>query len=106
MQIVHGSAAKVDCEAKEATIIINSGQEQQHRRIQYDYLIAATGLRRTYPTVPQSLRRKNYLQEVGKHVARTEVARDAKDKGVVVIGGGELRERTFPLKGGVVVNFL
>ena len=81
VQFVHGRASKVDCQAKEA--VIDDGEEP--RIIKYDYLIAVTGLRRAYPTVPQSLRRKHLLQEVGSHLGGMEDA----GHGVVVIGGGK-----------------
>lgn len=85
MQFVHGKATAVNCEAKEVTIKEDVNGEGHDRQIKYDYLIAATGLRRTFPTVPQALRRKHYLQEVGDHISGTEKA----SQGVVVIGGGE-----------------
>ena len=50
----------------------------------YDFLVAATGLRRVWPVVPQSLGRKQYLIEVEEHIHNVANARD----GVVVVGGG------------------
>lgn len=50
----------------------------------YDYFIAATGLRRARPSVPQSLSKAEYLQETGKHIAALEGSRDP----VVIVGGG------------------
>lgn len=43
----------------------------------------ATGLRRAWPVVPQSLRRKQYLPEAGAHIAAARASRH-----VVVVGGG------------------
>ncbi|TQB68712.1 hypothetical protein MPDQ_002892 [Monascus purpureus] len=82
VQFVHGTVVEVNCQAKEATIKENN--TQTHRRISYDYLIAASGLRRNWPTVPQALRRKEYLLEMAKHIDGTVRATD----GVAVIGGG------------------
>ncbi len=51
----------------------------------YDYLICATGYRRIWPTVPQSLDRKSYLAEAQGHIDHVKAA----EHGVIVIGGGE-----------------
>jgi hypothetical protein len=52
--------------------------------MQYDYFVAASGLRRVWPVVPQSLRRKQYLFEASDHIRAATTARH----GVVVVGGG------------------
>jgi thioredoxin reductase len=79
---IHGTVAGVDCERKVAMISdSNTGKQYEES---YDYLIAASGLRREWPAVPQSLRREEYLKEAGDHI---EEVRKAKE-GVVVIGGG------------------
>lgn len=54
--------------------------------IAYDYLVAATGFRRAWPTVPQALTRDSYLEEALGHV---RLVRDATLQGIVVIGGGK-----------------
>ena len=72
----------VDCSAKTATIT-ESGQTST-RELTYDFLVVATGLRRVFPVVPQSLRRKMYLFETGDHIRAVTNATD----GVVVVGGG------------------
>lgn len=56
------------------------------RKQSYDYLICATGYRRIWPTVPQSLDRNSYLEEARGHIDHVKFAEHA----VVVIGGGEL----------------
>ncbi|RDW78292.1 FAD protein [Coleophoma crateriformis] len=79
---IQGSTIKVDCERKVATISDrNTGKDFEER---YDYLIAATGLRRAWPVVPQTLTKDEYLIEAGNHI---DAVRNAKE-GVVVIGGG------------------
>jgi hypothetical protein len=50
----------------------------------YDFFIAGTGLRRVFPTVPQSRKREEFLAEVRKNTADVVNAR----QGVVVVGGG------------------
>lgn len=66
VNIVHGSVTKVDLGAKIATIVPNdSTGSVQHK---YDYLVAASGLRRVWPVVPQQLKRKDYLKEAHSHM--------------------------------------
>lgn len=79
-----GSVSKVNTEDKVVTIADKiSGKEYDES---YDYLVIATGLRRQWPAVPQSLTRKAYLAETGKHIEEVKAAKE----GVVVIGGGAL----------------
>lgn len=52
--------------------------------ISYDYFVAATGLKRNFPVVPETLTRSEYLEEIGSHVQSVEAAKD----GIAVIGGG------------------
>lgn len=83
MEFVRGSVTSVDAERKVAQIL--DLQSQESRREQYDYLIAASGLRRVFPTVPQSLCRDEYLHETRTHKENVQNARD----GIVIVGGGE-----------------
>ncbi|KAM0246420.1 hypothetical protein ACHAP5_004734 [Fusarium lateritium] len=82
INIIQGSATSVDPETKKATISAHLTQEKT--TLEYDYLVASTGLRRVWPVVPQSLTRKQYLLEAENHI---NSAQDAKH-GVVVVGGG------------------
>jgi NADH dehydrogenase FAD-containing subunit len=50
----------------------------------YDFFIAATGLRRVWPVVPQSLTKVDYLAETADHIKSVTTA----SHGTVVIGGG------------------
>lgn len=83
MEFVRGSVTSVDAEQKVAEIL--DLQSQKTRGEQYDYLIAASGLRRVFPTVPQSLCRDEYLHETKTHKDNVENAQE----GVVIVGGGE-----------------
>ena len=83
MEFVRGSVTSVDTEQKVAQIL--DLQSQETRREQYDYLIAASGLRRVFPTVPQSLCRDQYLRETRTHKENVQNAQE----GVVIVGGGE-----------------
>lgn len=88
--MLRGSLKAVDLEHKVATYVPNSNTtassaEEEELLLHYDYFVAATGLRRAWPAVPQSLRRKQYLFEMGDHARAMSVARN----GVLVVGGGE-----------------
>lgn len=95
----------MDSSAKKTTIL--EAETQTSRELTYDYLIVSTGLRRSWPTVPQSLRRKQYLLETGAHIdtarscgpsspSGSDSGSDspspeddaAAGPGVVVVGGG------------------
>jgi NADPH-dependent 2,4-dienoyl-CoA reductase/sulfur reductase-like enzyme len=78
-----GSVVKINAEEKSATI--KNSETGENYEESYDYLIAATGLKRDWPAVPQSLTREKYLAEVGVHIDDVKKAKD----GVVVVGGGQ-----------------
>lgn len=80
--MIQGKATGVDPSSKRATVVETATQAQ--RDLAYDYLVVATGLRRAWPVVPQSLYRKQYLGEAGSHIAAVADA----PAGVVVVGGG------------------
>ncbi|KAJ9150414.1 Apoptosis-inducing factor 2 [Pleurostoma richardsiae] len=82
IHVVQGSVTKVDCAAKTATV--KESARDEPLQLDYDYLVTASGLRRVWPVVPQSLKRKQYLFEAGDHIHSVSTA----DKGVVVVGGG------------------
>lgn len=82
IRFIHGSVSKVDITAKSATIIPHGTRQITFH--EYDYFIAATGLRRRWPVVPQSLQLTKYIHEVGRHIDALSNA----DQGVVIIGGG------------------
>ena len=77
-----GTAVKVDSSKKTATISVSKSGEQYEEK--YDYLIAASGLKRVWPVVPQSTSREKYLAEAEGHI---DLVKNA-SHGVVVIGGG------------------
>ncbi|KAJ4267370.1 hypothetical protein NW762_003475 [Fusarium torreyae] len=82
INFIQGSVTNVDPTAKTATISAHLTKEQS--TLEYDYLVSATGLRRVWPVVPQSLTRKQYLLEAENHINAVENAKH----GVVVVGGG------------------
>lgn len=82
VKIIQGTVSNVDCAEKSATVL--DGVTKEPSTHHYDYLITASGLRRVWPVVPQSLTRKQYLLEAEGHIDAT---RNAKH-GVVIVGGG------------------
>jgi NADH dehydrogenase FAD-containing subunit len=80
LKIVQGSATAVNTERKIASIRTATGDLDEP----YDYLIAASGLRRVFPVVPQSLTQDSYLVEAGAQIQAIGEAKEA----IVVIGGG------------------
>ncbi|UKZ82206.1 hypothetical protein TrVFT333_009990 [Trichoderma virens FT-333] len=82
VRFVQGSVSNVDCDAKTATVVDSTTKESV--TYQYDYFVTATGLRRVWPVVPQSLTRKQYLLEVETQINALDGAKD----GVVIVGGG------------------
>ncbi|KAI0862373.1 hypothetical protein F4860DRAFT_473185 [Xylaria cubensis] len=79
---VQGTITNVDCESR--TAIISEHKTQKTREESYDFFIAATGLRRTWPVVPQAYTREAYLTEVGAHCDRVL----GSTAPVLVVGGG------------------
>ncbi|KYK58450.1 Pyridine nucleotide-disulfide oxidoreductase, NAD-binding domain protein [Drechmeria coniospora] len=104
VRFVHGAVRSVDCAAKKVTTAdVATGELTTH---EYDYFIAATGLRRVWPVVPQSLTRKQYLLEVERHIRAVHDA----PHGVVVVGGGavgiEMAAELKLVKPGVTVTLV
>ncbi|KAI1113197.1 FAD/NAD(P)-binding domain-containing protein [Nemania sp. NC0429] len=79
---VQGTVTDVDCEDKRATIV--DRRTQKTRVESYDFFVAATGLRRVWPVVPQALTREAYLKEVGAHCDRVLNSTAP----ILVVGGG------------------
>ena len=82
IQIMQGSVKDVDCMSMTASLKLRDRDDFVQQK--YDYLVTATGLRRAWPAVPQSLKKKLYLQEAGQNINATEDA----EFGVVIVGGG------------------
>jgi NADH dehydrogenase FAD-containing subunit len=82
VKFIQGSVQNVDCDGLAATIKLHGSDKSIQQ--DYDYLVAASGLRRPWPVVPQSLTRTEYLQEAHSNISATK----SSEHGVVVIGGG------------------
>ncbi|KAF3762169.1 putative pyridine nucleotide-disulfide oxidoreductase [Cryphonectria parasitica EP155] len=86
ISVLRGTVQSVHPATKTATVL--DAETQQARALSYDYLAVATGLRRAWPVVPQSLLRKQYLVEARSHIDAVGGSGGAGDEGVVVVGGG------------------
>ena len=84
VKIVHASITQLNCEEKFATV--KSIESKQDITIPYDYFVAASGLRRTKPSAPVALTRKEYLEDALEHIRLAENAKD----GILVIGAGRV----------------
>ncbi|KAJ4291440.1 hypothetical protein N0V88_006033 [Collariella sp. IMI 366227] len=85
IRVLQGSMKSVDLARKVATYLPHgAAASDAASELQYDYFVAATGLRRVWPVVPQSLKRKQYLFEMGDYARETTAGKH----GVVVVGGG------------------
>lgn len=82
IRFIQGTVASINMKDKSA--FLQPHNQQQGTEVGYDYLVAASGLRRVWPVVPQSLTKQDYLLETSNHIRKVQSSRD----GVVVIGGG------------------
>ncbi|KAH8735297.1 hypothetical protein BGZ61DRAFT_490937 [Ilyonectria robusta] len=82
LKILQGSVTSVDPEAK--TAVVTDALTKETSTHKYDYFVAASGLRRVWPVVPQSTTRKQYLLEAEKQIQNLNNAKH----GVVIVGGG------------------
>jgi len=82
INILHGSLTHLDPATKTASVLNTTTQLASTHT--YDYFVAATGLRRVWPVVPQSFTRKQYLLEAEEQIHAVNNARD----GVPIVGGG------------------
>ena len=86
---IQGSVKQIEPEQRIATVTNAATQELHTER--YDYLIVASGLRRVWPVVPQSLTRKTYMFETSEHIHAIKESAD----GLVVVGGGRCSSAIF-----------
>ncbi|KAK3904700.1 hypothetical protein C8A05DRAFT_42263 [Staphylotrichum tortipilum] len=83
IHVLQGSVTSVD-PARKIAIYTPHGNNTVPAELAYDYFIAAAGLRRPWPVVPQSLRKKEFLLKTGEHTRSSTAAKH----GVVIVGGG------------------
>ncbi len=79
---VHGTVREVNMQNKIATVVRANGVVS---KFCYDFFVAASGLRRVWPVVPQSLRRKQFLFEAGDNIRSIANSKH----GVAIVGGRE-----------------
>lgn len=83
VKVLRASITQLNCEEKFATV--KAIDTKQNYKIPYDYFVAASGLRRTKPSAPVALTKKEYLKDVLEHIQLVESGKH----GVVVIGAGK-----------------
>ncbi|KAI1378423.1 FAD/NAD(P)-binding domain-containing protein [Hypoxylon crocopeplum] len=83
VRFVHGTVSKIDPENKIATVVEHSDKTVERSEL-YDFFVAATGLRRVWPVVPQSATRKEYLEEARRHIDAVSNSTAP----VLIVGGG------------------
>jgi hypothetical protein len=83
IQTIQGSVQRIDSKLRRATII--DPEKDLSIEQNYDFFVGASGLRRSWPVVPQSLTKEAYLSETLRHISLVKSAK----RGVVVIGGGK-----------------
>lgn len=83
----HGSVKNIDPEAKVAEWCDRNGQKQQQA---YDYLVMATGLKRTFPAVPKSGSFEEYQRDGKAFIEKITGGDGSQREGrrIVVIGAG------------------
>lgn len=96
VQVLRGTAQDFDRHNCRLTYL---DQDKKEQTVQYDYLVLATGLRRTVPVVPPSDTKQAFLEDT-----RRQVERLSKAKTVVVVGGGELWPRTTLCRPGRLIQ--
>lgn len=82
VKIILARITHVNCEERLATV--TEIGTQQNIEIPYDFFVASSGLRRTRPSAPLALTRKEFLEEVSEHIHRAKMAKN----GVIVVGAG------------------
>lgn len=82
IKTIRGTVERIDSKLRRATIREAEGGSSLETT--YDFFVGASGLRRAWPVVPQSLTKETYLSEALRHI---DLVKSAK-RGVVVVGGG------------------
>lgn len=85
--ILQGRVVEIDPLRKCAFWRSSAASENDPDRVlQYDYLIAATGLQRDWPILPRSFTRQQYILDAKEHIAKLKATRNHP---IVVVGGGK-----------------
>ncbi|RGP77722.1 hypothetical protein FLONG3_4181 [Fusarium longipes] len=79
---IQGAVTEVDYDKKKALVIDRVTKTQSTQS--YDILVAASGLRRTWPIAPRARTKEEFLNDVMHHASSFQDT----PRGVVVIGGG------------------
>jgi len=82
IKTIRGTVDRIDSKLRRATIIEAEGGSSLEAS--YDFFVGASGLRRAWPVVPQSVTKEAYLSEALRHINLVKSATE----GVAVVGGG------------------
>ncbi|KAI5303667.1 MCM DNA helicase complex subunit mcm6 [Ascosphaera pollenicola] len=82
INIVQGKVTSIDAQRKSSTI--HRTQDNKPIQQRYDYLIAASGIHREWPSAPTALNKKEYRTETDRMVEQCANATE----GIIVVGGG------------------
>lgn len=84
VSIVKGTAVKADPETKSLLYLSSDSGELQQRSLDYDYLVVATGLRRSWPTIPTATNKAEYSSQAATYIEHMQTCNS-----IAVIGGGK-----------------
>ncbi|KAI5291613.1 hypothetical protein KEM54_002890 [Ascosphaera aggregata] len=82
IRIMQGKVTSIDAQKRVSTIHTTTDNKVIEQS--YDYLIAASGIHRDWPSAPTALTKKNFRVETDRMVEQCANA----TKGIIVIGGG------------------
>ena len=82
VDVLRGRASSLNPVDKVLRFESASGSEKE---VAYDYLVAATGLKREWPVVPRELNKDGYIHDATRFVKGLEDVEGS----IVVVGGGE-----------------
>ncbi|KAI9732775.1 MAG: hypothetical protein M1834_003713 [Cirrosporium novae-zelandiae] len=110
VKILNGKARSVDFENKMLTFTSNPALENEQGnevKVHYDYLVAATGLRRQWPIAPQAKDKDSYMKDAIRQIEKLERV----EGNIVVVGGGAVGievageiKHSYPTKNVILVH--
>ncbi|PWY77320.1 FAD/NAD(P)-binding domain-containing protein [Aspergillus sclerotioniger CBS 115572] len=83
VSVVKGTAVRADPGAKSLLYLSTDSEQPQQRSLDYDYLVVATGLRRSWPTVPTATNKAEYATQAARYIDYLQTCNS-----IVIIGGG------------------
>jgi NADH dehydrogenase FAD-containing subunit len=81
VRTIHGKVTSICMDSKVA--VYQDQSNSLAKDVSYDFLVVATGTRRSWPVVPRALERQGYIEDVEDHIKGVR-----ESKRVVIVGGG------------------